>query len=393
MARFSIREVRFPSGEHLPILVEGNSLGMPDNVAMRYVLTKCRVSGKKANTIRQKLRSLALAFQFFDARRIDLIERAAKQQFLTLEELVALSERCRLKSDSSSVVVPSYAASQYSTCIDFIEWTSEPVLSRIHNDRHRYAAAEALKRFLKRAKSTAPASKSHNSNIPGERLGFTPEQRALFLKYIKPGAIGNPFGEKLQHRNYALLLLSFSLAPRPGEVLGLKVRDIDFQTSPASLTIHRRHDDTEEPRSDPPNSKTLGRLLLLGDELRDVLDEWICKHRSNKKGFPAARKHPYLFTNYRGEALSSRGYRKVIETLRRHHPEFEDVCLYILRHDFNDRWVENTKNNQHESSVLEQKYHNGWSPNSSMPFLYGKRAIRNAANRKSLELQKKAFVK
>ncbi|MEC5216163.1 integrase [Actimicrobium sp. GrIS 1.19] len=393
MTHFSIREVKLPSGEQVPTLVEGQPLGLPVMTAMRYVLTKLRPTCITASAIRQKLRFLALAFRFFEERHIDLVERAAKQQFLSLEELVALSERCRLTQDGLAVVTPSYAAHRYATCIKFIEWTSEPVLARIDNDRRRYAANEELKRFLKRAKSISPRYRGHQSKLPGERLGFTPEQRAFFLECIKPGAVNNPFGKKLQQRNYAMFLLAFALGPRAGEILGLKVRDIDFQARPASLTVHRRHDDPEDPRKNPPNSKTLGRLMAMDNELRDALDVWISEHRSNKQEFPAARKHPYIFTNYRGEPLGNRGHRRIIEKLRDRHPIFKDVCQHILRHDFNERWVENTADADHEISERDQKYQNGWCPTSSMPAVYAKRAIRKSANRRSMELQRKALTK
>ena len=393
MKKFSIREVRLPSGEIVPTLVEGHPLGQPVALALRYVLTSCRPSGKKANTIRQKLRALALCFNFLEQRKIELVERAANYQFLSLEELVALSEYCRLTQDSIKIVNPSYAASRYATCIDFVQWISEPVLARIDNPRRRDSSNIALKRFLKKAKSTAPPSKGYQSYLPGARLGFTPEQRALLLDCILPASVGNPFGEKLQFRNYVMLYLAFTLGPRSGELIGLKVRDIDFSDRPASLTIHRRHDDKEDTRLEPPATKTLGRLLLLSDYSRDLLDEWITKHRSNKTAFPEAKKHPFLFVNYRGEPISSRGFRLIIETLRRHFPALGKACLHTFRHDFNDRWVEVSADDDQENSVRDQKYHNGWSPTSSMPALYGKRAIQKSSNRRSLALQEGIFSK
>ncbi|WP_233161150.1 hypothetical protein, partial [Aquitalea sp. ASV11] len=80
-----------------------------------------------------------------------------------------------------------------------------------------------------------------------------------------------------------MLQLEFELGPRGGEVLGLKTRDVDFSVEPASLTIHRRHDDPEEPRTPAPATKTFGRLLLLDTKLRDLLDEWITRHRANRQ--------------------------------------------------------------------------------------------------------------
>ncbi|HTN66266.1 MAG TPA: site-specific integrase, partial [Burkholderiaceae bacterium] len=314
MSKFAIREAKLPSGEGLPLLVMGHRLGLPVPLALRYILVRCRPSGKKANTIRQKLGALSLGLQFFETRHIELTERAATRQFLDIDELAALSERCRQRDDDQGVVTPSYAATRYATCIDYVRWFSEGIIRRITAVRRRENANNALHRFIKRAKLSSPSSNNHHSNIPGERLGFTPAQRDLFRACIKPGAIGNPFGAKVQLRNYAMLLLALELGPRPGEVLGLKVRDIDFSQNPAALMIHRRHDDPDDKRRVRPETKTNGRLLQLAPWLRDVLYDWIASRRL----FFGAKKHPYVFINYRGDPITDRGYRRIIETLRRH---------------------------------------------------------------------------
>ncbi|WP_179140843.1 hypothetical protein [Chromobacterium haemolyticum] len=126
-----------------------------------------------------------------------------------------------------------------------------------------------------------------------------------------------------------------------------------------------------------------------------MLDEWITRHRANRQQFPAAAKHPYLFVNNRGEPLGSRGFRKVVEKLRRHYPILAGLCHHLLRHDWNDRWVElnEEEGGDPEISLRDQKYAMGWSPASTMPFRYARRAIRNAANKKLLRMQQKGWKK
>ncbi|MBP4046617.1 tyrosine-type recombinase/integrase [Chromobacterium violaceum] len=398
MTTFFIREVRMQSGEHIPLLVSGSPLGLPVPLATRYVLTQFRPKGLKVSSIRQRLSALALAYTFFAKHGIQLDERAAKRQFLSQEELVALSDYCRRtqKNGTQRVVGPGYAALRFRVATDYIRWVSEPIISRIVDDSRRDAALGALQSFLKRAHTVAPApGRPDASVVSGERLGFTPEQRALFLRVIEPGCCDNPFRPQLQFRNYVMFQLEFELGPRGGELLGLKTRDVDFSVEPASLTIHRRHDDPEDPRTSAPATKTLGRLLLLDAKLRDLLDEWITHHRANRQQFPAAAKHPYLFVNYRGEPLGSRGFRLIVETLRRHHPVLAGLCHHLLRHDWNDRWVElsEEEGSDPEISLRDQRYAMGWSPTSTMPFRYARRAIRNAANKKLLRMQQKGWKK
>ncbi|UJB31360.1 tyrosine-type recombinase/integrase [Chromobacterium sp. Beijing] len=378
----------------MPLLVAGSPLGLPIPLAARYAITRFRSRGLAANTICQRLMALALFYQFLAEHGIELEERASKRQFLTQEELVGLSDYCRQSHAASkqAVVTPSFALLRYTVAIDYFCWVAEPIIARIVDDARRDAAYGALQSFLKITRSIAP----RRVLVQSERLGLLPEQRTLFLRVIQPGSPENPFRPELQFRNYVMLLLEFQLGPRGGEVLGLKTFDVDFSESPATLTIHRRHDDRDDPRATPAATKTYGRLLAIGDHLRDVLDVWLSKeHRGNKARYPAAAKHPYLFVNYRGEPLSIRGFRKIIETLRRRHPTLGGLCHHILRHDWNDRWVDAAEEEGWDSniSLRDQKYAMGWSDNSSMPLRYAKRAIRNSTNKKILRLHAKGASK
>ena len=334
--------------------------------------------------------ALALFYRFLAERGIELEERAAKRRFLTQEELVGLSDYCRQSHATGKqvVVTPSFALLRYTVAIDYFRWITEPIIARIVDDARRDTAYGALQGFLKITRSFAP----RRVPVQSERLGLLPEQRALLFRVIQPGSPENPFRAEQQFRNYVMLLLEFQLGPRGGEVLGLKTFDIDFSESPATLTIHRRHDDRDDPRTTPAVTKTYGRLLAMGDHLRDMLYAWMSKeHRGNKTRYPAAAKHPYIFVNYRGEPLSIRGFRKIIETLRRRHPTLAGLCHHILRHDWNDRWVDATEEEGWDSniSLRDQKYAMGWSDNSNMPLRYARRAIRNSTNNKILRLHAK----
>jgi integrase len=391
MSPLRVRTFLMDSGERMAILAYGR-FGPPVVPVALYALW-LRAQGYALASMRNALRAVALGLGVFADLRIDLVKRAAQRRFLSSDELIALADRCRESEPElgSRMVDPHYARTRYLTCIDYVKHVTEPVIARISEAREHDAAIIALVRFEKRAKWFAPRADLPDTNEDGgpkERLGMTPAQRELFLRVIKPGDPGNPYGPKLQVRNCAMLTLAYRLGPRAGEMLGLKCADLDFSVYPANVTIHRRHDDPDERRKNPATTKTNPRMLQLDDDLRDMLDDWISHHRSDRKNFPHARKHPYIFVNYRGEQLTDRGLRKIVKKLEKQYPQLAPLFPHILRHDWNDRWNESREDSTSPAEDLrDQKDAMGWSQKSKMPLRYGKRSIRNSTNRKIARMQ------
>ncbi|WP_343897229.1 site-specific integrase, partial [Craurococcus roseus] len=124
----------------------------------------------------------------------------------------------------------------------------------------------------------------------------------------------------MQRRTHAILTTAHRFGLRSGETLGLKTRDFRQSDDPATLTVHRRHDDPEDPRADQPVAKTLPRVLEFEDDHRGILALWIMEHRSDRERFSHARRHPFLFVNRTGRPLGNRGYEKIYAALRGRHP-------------------------------------------------------------------------
>lgn len=194
---------------------------MPVPEIVEYSIAKLRARGLRLRSIHHRAEALGLTLQFLGDRSIDLISRANGQIFLSLNELVALADWCRRPKGARAtklVVGPGYAAVRYATAIDYMLWVFEPVIARISEATARHAASVALRRFLTRSRSVAPRVRGSSSLIDGERHGLREDQRKLFLKVIHPDDPGNPFSAKARARNHALLLLTFKLGARSGEV-------------------------------------------------------------------------------------------------------------------------------------------------------------------------------
>ena len=183
-------------------------------------------------------------------------------------------------------------------------------------------------------------------------------------------------------------MIPYRLPLRIGELLSTKRKDIDFTKSPTILTVHRRHDDPEDTRKLKPVAKTLGRALALEEDLSGWVDRLITSSRDRGR-FPEARKHPYLVFNEDGAPMTLGGCRDIFMRLGSLHPTLKNVTPHVLRHDWNERFVDAMFAAGHPAGTYEahQKYANGWGPDSKEPLRYAKRAIMDGTNAYILEMQ------
>ena len=112
---------------------------------------------------------------------------------------------------------------------------------------------------------------------------------------IRPNHADNPFEDRrTAERNELAVHLLLRLGLRRGELLGIQVRDIDWQDP--SLTIHRRAAEPDDPRTDQPRAKTLARTLPLFPDVTERIHDYVQGARRQTKG---AGTHRYLFIVHR----------------------------------------------------------------------------------------------
>jgi hypothetical protein len=80
---YSIREIRFESGERFPLLVYSDPLGLPVPGATEFGLVKLRARGLRRSSIRQRTDALGWILYFLDSKKIDLVKKAADGFFLS----------------------------------------------------------------------------------------------------------------------------------------------------------------------------------------------------------------------------------------------------------------------------------------------------------------------
>ena len=141
------------------------------------------------------------------------------------------------------------------------------------------------------------------------REGLAPEDIELLLQVLTPNEYLNPWSDKsLATRSLLIFILLYTLGFRRGEFLRLKIEEISFQT--LEITIRRRSDDPEDPRTDQPNAKTRDRKLRIEPAVADIVYDYTVKHRTL---IIRAERNPFLFVThkpgpYHGNPLSRTGY-------------------------------------------------------------------------------------
>ena len=174
---------------------------------------------------------------------------------------------------------------------------------------------------------------------------------------------------------------------RRGELLALRVPDINFQKSTVEI-VPRPHN-SQDPRSDQPLAKTRGRELPLSPELLKLTRTYIMQHRPFQGH---ARRHDFLLVaSQTGAPLSIMAISKLFEKLRHENRTLpKNLSAHILRHTWNDTFSE-LMDQQRTPQPDEQKiraYLMGWSETSTTAAIYTRRHTREQAHKALRELHR-----
>lgn len=408
---YSIRLVRFQSGERFPFLVDDK--GAPQFGPTLYALTIPRAKGRASNTIENILRSIQVLLLYLAREQIDLGGRVERGVLLTLPEIDALvlacrqplevltrpltsrpstnlrsldDHRARLSPAPMQVVSQELLSVRLSYIRAYIVWVVRLRAQRPGTPiafRRRLESEAEL--FAALIKERVPSVGVSDGKDPVE--GYDADVETALLEAVLPNSPNNPWrGQDVRERNQLLVLWLHSLGLRRGELLGVRISDINFRVG--EVTIHRRPDNPEDPRKMPPQVKTLARKLAIRAELLDLTREYILVWRAQ---IPGAKKHDYLFVSTEnGSPLSLSSATKVFEKLRAKVPGLpRNLSAHKVRHRWNDRFSElmdkNKVDPEREKKIRSAQM--GWKESSNMAAVYTRRHVRKQAERASLSLQ------
>lgn len=395
------------------------STGLPLYEPMLYALTELRARNRSASTIQQALRSVMLLRLVLDRLCIDLDARMREGRFLTLGEIEEISrccraslgavladdftkdalvparvvalERARMRTTSAGIsahVCSESAAIRIHYICGYLEWLATGCLLTLSPSHSTYQSLKIAADLACRALRERLPSSSRRNRID-QRQGLSAEARAKLLDLIDPASPDNPWpGRHPRERNALMVRWYLSLGIRRGELLGIRVSDVNFRSN--EVLIARRADDPEDPRRDQPNTKTSDRLLALDEDLALRTRNYIMACRRAIKG---ARKHQYLFVaNGSGAPLTMAAVNKIFVALRIKCPDLlGKLSPHVLRHTWNDDFSEVMDSNR-VPEEMEKKMRSrlmGWSETSHSAATYTRRHVQRKAHDAILDLQKK----
>jgi integrase len=414
-AGYRVKLLKLTTGERFPLLLNGR--GEPLFAPTVYALTELRARNQATNTISAALRAIQVFYLFLDKQGIDLSTRLSSGQLLSLREVEDLARSSRLhvgrllatlsdsvgKSDQQEVlslekarmrlqvgvsdeVAPAFAGTRMRYVRCYLEWLVSDLLARQSLEGQ---VAENLRTSLQRVVSaiTACIPNSGSEKAIQRREGLSPEAISELLRVVSPQSPDNPWrGEYSKYRNELIVHWLYYLGLRRGELLGVRVQDIDFRKG--TVTIHRRADDAADPRINQPQSKTRAREIPLGEGLKALTYAYVMNHRSAIKG---ARHHEFLFcADVTGQPLSLPTVNKMFKVLRTKCPGLPDsLCPHVMRHTWNDRFSEEMDKQQisEESEKKLRSYLMGWSETSATAASYTRRHTRKKAQEVLLKMQ------
>jgi integrase len=418
-ATLKVRNLVFSSGERFPALID-TTTGSPDFDATHYLSSRLRTRNLAALTLHSAARSIMVGYQVLELLGVEINDRLANDRFLTLGEIddfvnrfswtqehlrgelsqkrepQALNHKakvCNLESVrksapkklSAPTVCDDTAATRLLYFRDFLKWKVDAkLLSLSPNDVRHFSLRQEVDIVVNAINARIPRSSAKNDRDAPQ--GLSDIETQLLLEVVELESPLNPWKSHfVRVRNRLLVQVLLNLGPRKGEVLGLKVEDINFRTN--ELTIHRRADDVLDPRRVQPNAKTKSRVLPLHSELARGLHRYL-KYRENTH---KAKFHPFLFVaNGSGSPMSISALDRVFQDIKESQPgKFERLSPHIPRHTWNDKFSEVMDETGVDKGDEEKarSYSMGWEPGSGTVSVYSRRHTKKKANEASLKLQ------
>jgi len=391
------------SGERYCLLVD--SVGSPLYFPNLYLTTQVRNRSLSFAAEQSTLNGISVLYRFLDERDESIERRFYKGKFLNDSELDGIRDYCQISFRNVSTAQgagkvqalnPYYLPAKkvgveteyvrLTVIAKYLAWLAGQLIA----SSNEKATALQIVKMEKALKSRRPVKK--NRNHEGDVSGLSEEQIKVLFELFRPGSDLSPFINKsIRVRNRLIFLMLYHLGLRGGELLNVRIRDIDFGSN--QLIIARRADEKDDPRKDQPLVKTLDRRLPLSDTLASEIHHYILHDR---KGVANSSKNDFLLITHKsgptqGQPLSKSAYKKIIAVVRKVSPPLFNLTGHQLRHSWNETFSEQLDSMDEPPSEEEQEkirsYLMGWREGSGTAATYNKRFIRRKATEAAIRLQ------
>lgn len=415
---YKIQRFAFEEGERYALLTNAQT-GIPLMRQNLYVTIHLRNIGRSINTMIACLGDLRLLEEICEYLGIQLEQRFAEGKLLTKPEMesisywtkktkVALNKAQRIK-DTENVVdfkpnLKRLESSRYTVAIDTELVKTMTTYNRLSNIisftiwlANTLAPEKVMKQIEKMEehfKTYRPIKQASENNDRSAFKSLTEAQMIRVLDVIRPDSTENPWKNlAIRYRNQMIINVIYDIGCRKGEALTLKATEIEAGLN--ELKIRRSADDPVDDRTDQPLVKTLGRDVVVSQDVFEMVENYIMKYRSQVKG---SGKNPFLILSHQGgvktgSALSISGLDKMFRILS------ETVGFRVtphpLRHTWNDEFSEEIEAAIDAGEMTEDEaeetrsYLMGWKENSGTAKYYTKRYQQKKSLLFALKLQEK----
>lgn len=241
---YGVTTLIMDSGERYCMVIDHFS-GLPVYYPTLFLTTQIRNRGDAFSTMLAVANNLVMLLCFLDSRDIDLEQRFLSKDFFKSYELDDLRDfaQCKqrkklctpwLEDTMMDTVANGTQHSRLTTFANYLHWYAMNILKTTELE-----VVEQINIMAQQIKMRRP-SKQRISNELQDRSLSDIQLDSLF-EVIQPGSELNPFSIDVQRRNRLMILLLFYLGIRGGELLNIRIQDIDFSTN--RIRIVRRADE------------------------------------------------------------------------------------------------------------------------------------------------------
>lgn len=403
---FKIRKYIEPSGERRAVLFDAET-GLPDFWSTLFGSTQLRSRGAALSTQSAQLGSIIILYKWAAMRGINIESRISSQEGFSRNEIDTLVTLLRSRiSDLPDLIekrqiVPitrpkvnssdiwkaleeqpkQINASTFNDRLDYVgrymawlcDYLSDHGLSNSPDIKQSIAKiGEKFAANLSAMKSIEPNTAFNNSK------DFKTKEVRSILNLINPQSPLNPWdSSSAKIRNFAIICVLLDTGLRAGELLSLKLKDVDYaKKGSKGLKVRRRQGSKDDPRLNQPSTKRDEREVPLSESAFNALDTYVSLVRNQ---IPAASKTEYLFVSVgnRSQGIPMSSITHVTEKIR----EITglDLTPHRLRHTATWRYcmLQRKKGLEWDSFVEKLIMKFGWkSPNSPSVRHYAKRFIK-----------------
>lgn len=330
-----VKVVDHPSGDQLPILLDKDGLPIP--MPSEFVIAR-RVLA--TNTLIRNLRELLILHKWLKKERIDLWSRISTGKGFTEAEICGgLVESLRRDQSQQRTVkkmtVTLNSVNQRLTTIrQFLGSQFDIYLGSMVIDDMRYERIRDQKmRVVSWLDSSFINAPPTNFN---KKLGLTIDQTKFLVSCLNPNS-EQLYGRNpaVRFRNYVSVMIMLNYGLRPGELLSLKVEDIEFGAI-SGIRVTRRKPNPADERRPRPQIKRNGRVMPIDDPgFARNLNEYIMKWRDHLEENSTVESE-YLILSDEGNPLSEQSITQFFQILRKRFPDNlpPNLTAKSLRHTF-----------------------------------------------------------